>query len=359
MLRAPRVLAVLLVAVAACTRPLAIGDTTAKPVCREAVALSDRHPLPITWLGPTGDRDRARLADWCAMVGPVLYEPQPRRSTTRPVDHVAIVSWNTHVGGGDLDRLLDALQRGELTRGEPFDAVVLLLQEMYRHGEGVPERATIRSAIPSRIVDVFHAAHTRDVRRVARERGLSVLYTPSMRNGAAPDDPEDRGNAILSTLALSDPAAIELPLERQRRVVAVATVGGQTTAGMPWRLRVANVHLDTALALLHGGPLAARRRQADALIAALTRDASFAGPTVLAGDFNAWLGEREPAVRQLRAAFPDAPPGGRGATWIGPLGIHATLDYVFVRGSVGSIQVQRLSSRFGSDHFPLLAVIRF
>jgi len=293
------------------------------------------------------------------MVGPVVYEPQPRRAPTTPIDRVAIVSWNTHVGGGDLDALVDAVQRGDFTRGERFDAVVLLLQEMYRHGDGVPERATILSAVPSRIVDAFHSEHARDVRRVAGERGFAVLYTPSMRNGAAVDDPEDRGNAILSTLPLSDPAAIELPIERQRRVVAVAAVSGQTAAGTTWRLRLANVHLDTALSLLHGGPLAARRRQADALVAALTRSLSFEGPTVLAGDFNAWLGQREPAIRELRAAFPDATALDSGPTWSGPLGLRARLDYVFATGSAGTIEVQRVPSRFGSDHYPLLSVIRF
>lgn len=369
-----RVLVPLLAASIACARAPAVFDVPAPPVCRDVVSLTDARPPNIVWVEPDDERDRARLTAWCAMVGPILYDPEPDRARLRSrngtadfgeaaapslsIDRVAVVSWNTHVGGGDLDALVDAVQRGDFTRGERFEAIVLLLQEMYRHGGGVPERATIRSAIPKRIVDAFHTGHTRDVRRVARERGLAVLYAPSMRNGLAPEDPEDRGNAILSTLTLFDPVAIELPLERQRRVVPVAAVGGRTATNGSWRLRLANVHLDTALAPLHGGPLAARRRQADALAVALTRALRFEGPTVLAGDFNTWLGEREPAIRQLRGAFPDAP-RIRGATWAGPLGIHATLDYVFARGNVEMIQVQRLPSRFGSDHYPLLAVIRF
>src|SRR5262245_24616426 len=238
------------------------------------------------WVGPDDRRQRARLDDWCAMVGPVVYEAEPRLARPTPVDRVAVVSWNTHVGGGDLDALIDAVQRGDFTDGERFDAVVLLLQEMYRHGDGVPERATIRSAVPSRIIHALHAEHLRDVRRVARERGFALLDAPSMRNGADVDDPEDRGNAIFSTLPLSSRAAIELPIERQRRVVAVATVNGDTSTARAWQLRVANVHLDTALALTDGGPFAARQRQTEALVAALTQSLSFDGPTVLAGDFN-------------------------------------------------------------------------
>jgi len=359
----PRLLNVLgvLVVVSAgvgCARVRTPPHVATATVCRGVVSLRESPPEPVAWIAPADERSRGRLADWCAMVGPVVYERAPARTPGRPIDRLAVVSWNTHVGGGDLGTLVDAVQRGDFTRGEPFDAVVLLLQEMYRHGSDVPARAAILSAVPSRIAHALHAEHTRDVRRVASERGLALLYAPSMRNGAFADDPEDRGNAILSTLPLADPAAVELPIERQRRVAAVATVDGHTSAGAAWRLRVANVHLDTALALLHGGPLTARRRQADALLVALTESLPFAGPTVLAGDFNAWLGEREPAIRALRAAFPDAPPLS-GSTWAGPLGLRATLDYVFAKGPAVTIQVQRLPNRFGSDHYPLLSVVRF
>jgi len=293
------------------------------------------------------------------MVGPVLYEPQPHAVHAATIDRLAIVSWNTHVGGGDLDALVDAVQRGDFTRGERVDAVVLVLQEMYRHGDEVPGRATIPSAVPRRIVNPLHAEHARDVRRVAHDRGFAVLYAPSMRNGAAVDDPEDRGNAIFSNLPLSEPAAIELPIEHQRRVVAVATVGGRTSEGADWRLRLANVHLDTALAPWHGGPMAARERQANALVTALTQSLSFDGPTILAGDFNTLFGDGEPAIRVLRAAFPDAPPARGGATWSGALLLRARLDYVFAKGDADRMEVQRLPSRFGSDHYPLLSVIRF
>jgi endonuclease/exonuclease/phosphatase family metal-dependent hydrolase len=177
-----------------------------------------------------------------------------------------------------------------------------------------------------------------------------------MRNGFAADDPEDRGNAIFATLPLTDATVIELPIERQRRVAAAATLSGLTSLRQPWRLRVTNVHLDTALALARGGPLEARRRQADAIVAESSRDT---GATILAGDFNTWLGNREPAIATLQRAFPAVPPADRGATWSGPLGLRATLDHVFARGPLRSIDVQKLPRRFGSDHYPLLAVVRF
>lgn len=80
---------------------------------------------------------------------------------------------------------------------------------------------------------------------------------------------------------------------------------------------------------------------------------------VIAGDLNTWRGVREPAVRILRGVFPDTPPADRAATWRGPLGMHATLDHMFVRGAVSTSRVTRLPSRFGSDHFPLLTIVCF
>ena len=102
-------------------------------------------------------------------------------------------------------------------------------------------------------------------------------------------------------------------------------MGGRTSEGAEWRLRLANGHLDTALALWHGGPMAARVRQANALVAALTQSLSFDGPTMLAGDFNTLFGDGEPAIRVLRAAFLDAPPARGGATWSGALVLRARL----------------------------------
>jgi endonuclease/exonuclease/phosphatase family metal-dependent hydrolase len=213
--------------------------------------------------------------------------------------------------------------------------------------------------VPSRIA--ARRGRGPDVSHLSRDVGLALLYAPSMRNGFTDRDREDRGNAIASTLALAQPAVLELPLEHQRRVVAAAVVHGRTTTGEPWAVRVADVHLDTALALMRGGPSAARRRQAEALVTALAATAPDAEhlTTIVAGDFNTIFGSREPAVAYLRAAFPDGPASPDVTTFSGPLGFHAALDHVFVGGRVKSGDVRRLPSRFGSDHYPLLATISF
>jgi endonuclease/exonuclease/phosphatase family metal-dependent hydrolase len=82
-------------------------------------------------------------------------------------------------------------------------------------------------------------------------------------------------------------------------------------------------------------------------------------PTVVAGDFNTWRGSGEPAVALLRQSFPQSPAMPPLPTWRGPFRIHAQLDYVFLRGLFATAAVTRLPSVFGSDHYPMLTLVRF
>ena len=321
--------------------------------CRDVVPDSERR---VEWIAPPGDAVRAQLSRWCDTVGPVLFEPAVAATTRRPLDRLTVITWNVHVGGGDVDALIARLLRGEFTDGEPASDFILMLQETYRAGTDVPSNFPRGFPVPGPIAPAPPGRPREDVRSVAREHGLAVLYAPSMRNGAVSRVPEDRGNAILSTIALTDALVIELPLERQRRVAASAAVAGRTRGGAAWQLRIANVHLDTAV-FTRGGPFRARRRQAEAVIEAL--GASAAVPTIVGGDFNTWMGDEEPAIATVRKVFPvRSTIDDRRATWIGMLGLHARLDYVFARG-VKAIEVRRLPQRFGSDHFPVLARVDF
>jgi endonuclease/exonuclease/phosphatase family metal-dependent hydrolase len=308
----------------------------------------------VRWVEPEARRDRDVLARWCDTIGPILIQPLAvHPPSAAPIDRLALVSWNVHVGGGDIVDLVARLRRGEFTGGTPIDHFILLLQEAYRRDAAVPSLVPRGFPAPGRIAAAVGRAP--DIATIAKGLGVSLFYVPAMRNGIAAIDAEDRGNAILSTLDLHDLAVVELPMERQRRAAAVAVVQGSASDESPWLLRVANVHLDTALAILRGGPFAARRRQAFALIEALRTPEDLS--TVLAGDFNTWWGASEPALNILRSAFPETPRTPNLKTWSGPLGIHAQLDYIFIRGSFKHVQVQRLQSRFGSDHYPLLAVL--
>jgi endonuclease/exonuclease/phosphatase family metal-dependent hydrolase len=284
-------------------------------------------------------------------VGPVAYETASRSGGG--VDRLAVVSWNSQMGRGDLHALVDALKTGRLTRGEPVEDFVLLLQEVYRTGPDVPETLPPAHRL-ARVLDVPRDFEAREVRAWTRSLNLFAAYVPSMRNGAGR---VDRGNAILSTQPLSDLLVVELPFERQRRAAAGAVVSGVSTRGRPWRVHVASVHLDTAPALLHGGPAAARRRQAEALIEAL---AALDPPVVVGGDLNTSWGADEPAFVALQRAFPDARTND-AVTWRGPWAMSARLDHLFLRtGDVAPSAravVERAVDRYGSDHYPLVTML--
>jgi endonuclease/exonuclease/phosphatase family metal-dependent hydrolase len=324
--------------------------------CQQVVPDRER---PMVWIAPDDARDRDRLVKWCQTVGPVVVESPAADAAPAVADRLAIITWNVHVGGGDLEAIISGLRTGEFTGGNPAPEFVLLLQEAYREGSDVPARLPAGSPLPRAIVERPPGGIRRDIRVVAARAGLHLFYAPAMRNNSADRAaaPEDRGTAILSTLPLADLQVIELPFERQRRVALAASVAGRTSDAAAWRLRLANVQIDTTLALTRGGPIAARRRQAEALLDALSR--AEATPMVLGGDFNTWLGNKEPAVEVVSRAFAATPQPADVATWRGPLGAHATLDHVFVRGLFRFVSTRRLSGRYGSDHYPLLTLVDF
>jgi endonuclease/exonuclease/phosphatase family metal-dependent hydrolase len=312
---------------------------------------------------PPDPANRVRLSRWCQTVGPVLFRPRPAFEPAASIDRIAIVSWNIHEGAGDVHDLVRRLRAGEFTGDAPIGQFVLLLQEITRRSAAVPVRVPRGFPAPRRIASRADSADV-DVQRFADE-GFAVLYAPSMRNGGghARDErgaAEDRGNAIVSTLPLEDPRVVELPLERQRRVAAAATVVGRSARGSRWQLEIVDVHLDTSLALFHGSPTAARGRQASALLDALrafNRSSNGTTITVVGGDLNTWNGRRDAAARLLADALPDASMTENAPTWHGPFGLRATLDHIFVAGASSHVNVTRLPGRFGSDHYPLLAVV--
>jgi endonuclease/exonuclease/phosphatase (EEP) superfamily protein YafD len=188
-----------------------------------------------------------------------------------------------------------------------------------------------------------------EITQWARALGLHLAYVPAMRNGPGL---EDRGNAILATRPLADVEAIELPFSRQRRVAVAASIDVAAADGRRRTLRVATAHFDTGLALTRGGPAQLRLRSARTLVSAFHE---VDGPVIIGSDLNASWGDDEPAVRLLRRHLPDASSLDRRSTWHGPAATRGRLDYLFARGAGRPVRVRRLSDRFGSDHYPLLA----
>lgn len=299
----------------------------------------------MSWFAPTGAEDRMILARWSAAVGPPVARTI-QSGSVRPADRLLVVSWNVALGAGDVTRALR-----DFRSANPGAHAILLLQEAYREGPEVPNGVLPGIRFAGRLGDGLH--HRSDIESIAAVEGLNLYYVPSMRNGSPLDSDEDRGNAILSTLPLSDFSAIELPFERQRRVAVAATVSGVRTDGSPWSVRVVSSHLDNMVGAQRGwifGGEAARTRQARALVEYLEGEHA----VVLGGDFNTWFGFNERASVEIARAFPDSDLDDRRPTFMGFL----RLDHLFFRFPEGwSGQVRRAESRYGSDHYPLMASI--
>jgi endonuclease/exonuclease/phosphatase family metal-dependent hydrolase len=330
-----------------CSNPISrLELPVSAPPCRLAAAVD----IPVKWLSTADERPAEDNLAWCAAVGPVAVGTTEKAEV--PADgpgrgDVLIVSWNMAVGGGDLEHLLRRLEADERAGGRLTPDFVVLLQEAYRTGEAVPQKYTRTALIARRIARGERAG--RDVVSLAHRLKMNFVYAPSMRNGrGAPGHAaEDRGNAILSTLPLSDISIVELPLERQRRAAVAARVSAGGTD-----LTVVSVHLDTRRPFwkgwVFGGP-AGRQRQALALAGALATIGG-GGPLILGGDFNTLAGRGEPAIRSLESRFARAACGNpRTYQW----GLQ--LDYLFASERAAISQCDRHDQRFGSDHHPLIA----
>jgi hypothetical protein len=316
----------------------------------------------IEWIRGSDAAERKAHASWRKGVGPplILGASTPGQHIKR-LDSLIVVSWNTHVGGADLNAFIQDLRSGKLTSGKPIHDFVLLLQEVFRAGPAVP--ASISPDIPtgSYLKFTTPSGDRVDIVKTVRQHGLSLFYVPLMRNGR-PDDsdiPEDRGSAVLSTIPLSSFTVVELPHVRQRRLAIGAILSGETMAGSSWTIRVVSVHLENRAkwseVLRSFGT--ARLRQVKTIVEAY----STATPTIVGGDFNTWSDEwEEPAIHHMEqffdrsAASPEF--GTVKRTFIFP---ERTVDYLFFRlpeGWTGAYQ--RVDDLYGSDHYPLLGRVK-
>jgi len=303
----------------------------------------------ISWFAPAVARDLSSLERWRRSVGPPVLVHA--RTIAPSSDHVLVVSWNLHVGSGDLRGLFTDIRR----EAGPDVPIVFLLQEAYRSGPEVPRLLGREDIFASVIRGPGQDGRREEIESAAQALGLFAYYVPSMRNGGPLTSDEDRGNAILSTVPLTELTAIELPFERQRRVAIAATVAGTRRDGTPWRLRVASAHLDNLLGARRFwvmGSEFGRARQARGLAAALGNEPD----VVLGADLNTWFGFHDRAYTEMARAFPDTQVTDRRATFRGLL----RLDHLFFRLQDGRAALfRRVDGRYDSDHYPLIGTIRF
>src|SRR4030095_9179896 len=87
-----RTLPLLVLAVAPCV----LASTHAAP-------LSCLSPVPgVTWL--RWEQGQQTLDDWCQSVGPPVFASAPDKADD--IFRLLILSWNAHVGGGDVEQLI-------------------------------------------------------------------------------------------------------------------------------------------------------------------------------------------------------------------------------------------------------------
>lgn len=311
----------------------------------------------LRWYRAAAERDVRLASSWCATVGgPVLISnPEGSFPAWERGTGLEVVTWNMQINGGDAFRFLrDELgldctaDRPRLEGGRaPF---VALLQETWRRSDDLPFVES-GANVPWTIDEEHGRDEEADIVEVARRCGLALVYVPSARNG--PDTGgrprEDKGNAVLSTLPLSTPLGIDLPLEGGRKVAVAATVhapGGE-------RVRLVTVHLDVASTLIRSlvSGNQTRTRQATGVIDALDeaeRDGPHTPVVVVGGDMNTWAGN-ETALKVMWQAFPDSP------SWDG-LGTRGAFppDHIFFRGSGNRAftveQYRRIDDTYFSDH---------
>ena len=320
----------------------ALTSAVADATCRA------RDETIARWIRTAPANERAQIDRWCAGVGPPVRSA-PLRSQEVFTGSFALVTWNTHVGAGNLDELVADLRSGRLTGGRPVTEFVLLLQEVYRAGSDVPGGHTDAVAWASAEQPARPSGGREDILHSAARLGLSALYVPSMRNGAPRRTTEDRGNAIVATVPVGDPVAIELPLERQRRVALTTTIHVRSArSDVP--ITFVDTHF-TNMVLHHLWvfSIAGRTRQAHALAGVLPQS----GAMVIGGDFNAWFGFHDAAYRELAQLAQPAPGQDRRATF----GLMR-LDHLLFRLPDGwRASVRRAEQRYGSDHYPLVALV--
>ncbi len=334
--------AILLVALVCSAAGQAIDGPRVDPqlVCRGATD-------SVTWHRLAPEEQRASLDRWCSSVGPPVI--RHARPISAPITALVVATWNVHVGGGEVDRLLEWIRAQPALAGQAY-GVVLLLQEAFRAGPDVPA--------PPEGMDMPKGIRRRgavkDVVELARTLDLHAAYVPSMRDGSlTAADARDRGNAILSTEPLSDVRAIELPLGRQRRVAVGATV---TPAGVS-ALRVITLHLDTR---------GRRVEQARALSAYLADAATAGAPTIVGGDLNTLMGRRDRAYTIIDAVMPEERCGNnRTNEW--PRWLDLTLgwwrgrvDFIFDNLSDAALvrRCETVPHFLGSDHLPVAMFIQ-
>ncbi|MCK5618933.1 MAG: hypothetical protein KAJ17_06010, partial [Candidatus Krumholzibacteria bacterium] len=96
------------------------------------------HRIDVRWYQTDEEEELLEQRRWCAAVGPPVMLRPALPVPPAPLDSLAVLCWNTHVGSGAINYLIRQLKTGVLTAGRPVEHFVILLQETFRGGIDVP-----------------------------------------------------------------------------------------------------------------------------------------------------------------------------------------------------------------------------
>jgi endonuclease/exonuclease/phosphatase family metal-dependent hydrolase len=303
------------------------------------------------------------LERWRRFLGPavLIASPETGMRGPEPGDSLAVLIWNIDVGAGNFPELLeDELGYSCPPRGGSSHFVILVQEAGRKLADPIP--LSDPGAASRRRSHPPNPRGDPDIVEVAQMCGLALAFVPSSRNGIDLEGEAslDKGNAVLSTLPLSDLFAIEHPFETERKVVVGVTVGD----GESGILRLINAHLEVTSSFYRIVTTGNRTRlsQALGLLDALAlHEARENQPvaTLMGGDFNTWTG-LDGALQAIREVFPDSPEWD-GLDTMGPF----PADHIFFRrGGVDDPTIipgtyRRIPSNHHSDHHPRTIWIRF
>src|SRR5687767_14562116 len=127
----------------------------------------------VSWFAPDDVKEGLVLERWRRSVGPPVFAAA--RTTPGAGHSLMLVSWNTALGAGDVERLVR-----DVRRERQAAPIVLLLQEVYRGGPEVPTLISTNAAFASRLLGMRTDGQRDEVEAIASALQMSVYYVPSM-----------------------------------------------------------------------------------------------------------------------------------------------------------------------------------
>lgn len=202
-------------------------------------------------------------------------------------------------------------------------------------------------------VDVFllQEMDEKGVETIAKDLGLNYLYIPIVYNTA---EKKNVGNAILTKGTIAHPEKLLLPhakpFSKGRRHVTIAEV---TLAQK--KMLVYSVHTETVV-------MSSKKRmdQVEAIMEHTRKAAIKYNYILVGGDFNTLFeNDSRKAVEKFKSngfTWSTEAAGETASAFFGLL--KPTHDYIFTRG-LDVVQSSKLTSSQSSDHYPILATLRF